>query len=96
MELLPDSRQSGRVHHPPTPSVQSDLVSAWPSVEVSLYAPFFRALNSAGIRYVVVGGLATILHGHARLTADVDLILDLKEEPAKKAIHALTEYWLRP
>ena len=61
-----------------------------------LYAPLFRALNAAGIRYVVVGGLATVLHGHARLTADVDFILDLEEEPAKKAIRALTAYGLRP
>ena len=45
---------------------------------------------------MVVGGVATVLHGHARLTADVDLILDLEEEAAAKAVHALTAYGLRP
>ena len=63
---------------------------------MSLYAPLFRALNAAGIRYVVVGGVATVLHGHARLTADVDMILDLEEEPAEKAVRTLTAFGLRP
>jgi hypothetical protein len=26
------------------------------------------------VRYIVVGGLAVVLHGHARMTADADLI----------------------
>jgi predicted nucleotidyltransferase len=44
---------------------------------VAVFEPLFKALNDAGIRYVVVGGLAVVLHGHARLTADVDLVVDL-------------------
>jgi predicted nucleotidyltransferase len=56
---------------------------------MAVFAPLFKALNDAGIRYVVVGGLAVVLHGHARLTADVDLVVDLDEEQAKKAIGAL-------
>ena len=63
---------------------------------MALYPPLFRALNAAGIRYVVVGGVATVLHGYARLTADVDLILDLEEEAAVRAVRALTAYGLRP
>ena len=39
-----------------------------------LYEPLFRTLNASGARYVVVGGVATVLHGYARLTADIDLI----------------------
>lgn len=45
---------------------------------------------------MVVGGVATVLHGHARLTADIDLILDLEEEAAARAVRALTAYGLRP
>lgn len=45
---------------------------------------------------MVVGGVAIVLHGHARLTADIDLILDLEEEAARRAVHALTAYGLRP
>ena len=40
---------------------------------MALFEPLFKTLNDAGVRYVVVGGLAVVLHGHARLTVDVDL-----------------------
>jgi hypothetical protein len=40
---------------------------------MGLFVPLFKALNDAGVRHVVVGGLAVVLDGHARLTADVDL-----------------------
>jgi predicted nucleotidyltransferase len=63
---------------------------------VALIEPLFKALNEAGVRYVVVGGLAVVLHGYARLTADVDLIVDLDEEEARKAIEALVAIGLRP
>ncbi len=55
-----------------------------------LLEPIFAALNANGVRYVVVGGLATVLHGYARLTADVDLIVDLSPAEARKAIETLT------
>ena len=61
-----------------------------------LYEPLFRALNASGTRYVVVGGVATVLHGYARLTADIDLILDLEESAAARAMHALAGLGLRP
>ena len=61
-----------------------------------LYQPLFRALNASGTRYVVVGGVATVLHGYARLTADVDLILDLEREAAARAMRALAALGLRP
>ena len=61
-----------------------------------LYEPLFRALNAPGTRYVVVGGVATVLHGYARLTADIDLILDLEESAAAKAMHTLAGLGLRP
>jgi hypothetical protein len=63
---------------------------------VSLYEPFFTLLESTGVRYVVVGGLATILHGYARLTADVDLVVDLETEPATRLMRALESAGLRP
>jgi hypothetical protein len=51
---------------------------------MSLYVPVFEALNHMQVRYVVVGGLAAVLHGYARLTADIDLMVDLEPEEAKK------------
>lgn len=56
---------------------------------MSFYLPLFRALNDAQVQYVVVGGLATVLHGYARMTADVDLVIDLEQTEAEKAVHTL-------
>ena len=61
-----------------------------------LYEPIFRALNASGTRYVVVGGVAVVLHGHARFTADVDLVLDLDSNAAARAMLALAALGLRP
>jgi predicted nucleotidyltransferase len=63
---------------------------------VSVFEPIFQILNTAGVRYVVVGGLATVLHGYARLTADVDLAVDLAPEEATKIIQALVAKGFRP
>ena len=60
------------------------------------FEPVFRALNDAGVRYVVVGGFATVLHGHPRLTADIDLVLDLNPGAAQVAVRALEGAGLRP
>ncbi len=38
---------------------------------VPSFEPIFEALDESGAQYVVVGGLAVVLHGYARLTADV-------------------------
>jgi hypothetical protein len=63
---------------------------------MSFYIPIFKALNDTQVRYVVVGGLATVLHGHARLTADVDLVMDLEPEEVRKGIDALVKHGLTP
>lgn len=36
-----------------------------------------KALNDSGVRYLVVGGIAVVMHGHLRTTADLDLVVDL-------------------
>ena len=35
-----------------------------------------RALNEAGVRYVLIGGFALIAHGAGRFTKDIDLLVD--------------------
>lgn len=45
---------------------------------------------------MVVGGVATLLHGYARLTADVDLAVDLAPQEALKMIRALASKGFRP
>ena len=39
-----------------------------------------RALNESGVRYVVIGGCAVILHGYYRTTHDIDLLIDVSVE----------------
>jgi len=62
---------------------------------MALFEPIFSALNGANVRYVVVGGLAVVLHGHPRLTADVDIVLDLEPSAAHRALKALTGLGLK-
>ncbi len=49
----------------------------------------FSLLVAAQVRFVVVDGLALLLHGIDRLTADVDLVLDLSTDTIADAVHAL-------
>jgi hypothetical protein len=63
---------------------------------VPFFEPLFRALNEAEARYVVVGGVATVLHGYARFTADLDLMIDLEPAEARKVLGVLTEIGLKP
>jgi predicted nucleotidyltransferase len=56
----------------------------------------FDALDRSGVRYVVVGGVAVVLHGFARLTADLDLVVDLRPNEARRVIEALQALGLRP
>lgn len=63
---------------------------------MALFEPVFDALGAAGVRYVVVGGVAVVLYGHARLTADLDIAIDLTPEAASVAMAALGDLGLRP
>ena len=45
----------------------------------------FSALEQARVRYLVVGGVAVVLHGHLRVTADLDLVVDLELTNARAA-----------
>jgi hypothetical protein len=56
----------------------------------------FTLLTAARIRFVVVGGLALLLHGLDRLTADVDLVIDLSTNATQDAVRALTLGGYRP
>lgn len=37
------------------------------------FKAFFESLNSAGVRYLVVGGYAVIFYGYHRVTKDIDV-----------------------
>lgn len=55
-----------------------------------------RSLNEAGVRYLIVGGLAVVAHGYTRFTADMDLVLALDDDNVGDAIRALAALGYRP
>ncbi|MCU0667938.1 MAG: nucleotidyltransferase [Myxococcota bacterium] len=56
----------------------------------------FYALEQANVRYLVVGGVAVVLHGHPRLTADLDLVVALEPANVRSAVEALANLGYRP
>lgn len=60
------------------------------------YTDLFRALNAAGVRYLVTGGFAVNLYGYARLTVDLDLAVALDEGNLSAATETLTRLGYRP
>jgi hypothetical protein len=55
-----------------------------------------RAMEAAGVRYLIAGGLAVVAHGVVRFTADVDLILAIDPVNLSRAITALGALGYQP
>lgn len=55
-----------------------------------------EALSGSGVRYVVVGGTAVVLHGHLRVTGDLDLVVQLDQPNILAAIRTLEGRGFRP
>jgi hypothetical protein len=55
-----------------------------------------RALDTAGVRYLVAGGLAVNAHGVLRFTKDLDLVVALIPENIDRAFTALHALGYRP
>lgn len=53
-------------------------------------------LSRANVRYLVVGGVAVVLHGYLRATADLDLVIDLEAGNLDRAIEVFTRMGFRP
>ncbi|MCC6474898.1 MAG: hypothetical protein IT514_14275 [Burkholderiales bacterium] len=53
-------------------------------------------LESAGVRYLVAGGLAVIAHGYLRFTRDVDLVVQLVPGNVEAAFDTLHSLGYRP
>ena len=58
----------------------------------SAFVNFWRCLNEAQVRYILVGGFATNFHGFQRYTGDVDLYIDDTPENRKKLRKAYATY----
>jgi predicted nucleotidyltransferase len=64
--------------------------------DVGAIETVLSALNAAGVRYLVVGGVAVVLHGHLRTTADVALVVELTRENTLAAVRALAQLGYGP
>lgn len=54
------------------------------------------ALDESGVDFVVVGGVAVVLHGSLRTTVDLDVVIDLASPDAEAAMAALEAAGLEP
>lgn len=52
-------------------------------------ARMLGALHAAGVRFVLIGGMAAILHGDAGVTLDLDLVPDREADNLEKLARAL-------
>ena len=64
--------------------------------DASDFEVIFGALEVAKVRYLVVGGVAVVLHGLPRFTADVDLVVALDPANVLAAMAALEALGYRP
>jgi predicted nucleotidyltransferase len=55
-----------------------------------------RGLNSAGVPFVLVGGIAVVAHGYGRNTQDVDIVIRLRPDVIHAAFAALAALGFRP
>lgn len=53
------------------------------------FSDVLRELAQAQVRYVVVGGVAAVMHGVERVTYDLDLVIELTRESCLAAIERL-------
>ena len=51
----------------------------------------FSSLSSHDVRYVVIGGIAAVLHGVPRATFDLDILIDATPENANRLLAALRD-----
>ncbi|OGV62854.1 MAG: hypothetical protein A2498_04055 [Lentisphaerae bacterium RIFOXYC12_FULL_60_16] len=58
---------------------------------LDLWLLFVRPLNRLSIEYMVTGSAASMAYGEPRLTLDVDIVLELSKDGAKKLVQAFPE-----
>jgi hypothetical protein len=51
----------------------------------------FRSFEQHDVRYVVIGGIAAVLHGVPRATFDLDILIEASPDNAERLLAALKE-----
>lgn len=59
------------------------------SVKLASFEAITRSLNTAGVRYLIAGGLAVNAHGYLRFTKDADLVIELIPDNIERTFSAL-------
>jgi len=57
--------------------------------QTTLVTRVCATLNSYGVSYLVIGGMACVLHGYIRATSDVDILIERTLENARRLLDAL-------
>lgn len=65
-------------------------------MKLASFEAIVRALEGAGVRYLVAGGLAVGAHGYMRFTKDADIVIQLLPENIQRAFAALGALGYRP
>jgi hypothetical protein len=60
------------------------------------FEEIFRKLQEQEVDYLVVGGVALMLHGVVRMTADLDLMVMLTESNLEKFVAVMNDMGFRP
>ena len=65
-------------------------------VTPEVYCDVFDRLECDEVRYVIISGVAVVLHGHVRPIADLDVAIDPAPEQASRALRALAHIGFVP
>jgi hypothetical protein len=56
------------------------------------FRDFIKVLNDNDVDYLLVGGFAVILYGHARVTGDMDIWVERSEQNFNKLVKAFHQF----
>jgi len=56
------------------------------------FKDLLKLFNSNNVRYLLIGGYAVIVHGHPRLTNDLDLVIGAEPENVERCLKALRDF----
>jgi hypothetical protein len=60
------------------------------------FKEFIQCLNSSRVEYLLIGGWAVALHGHPRLTKDIDFLISIDNSNLEKLENALNSFGAPP
>lgn len=65
-------------------------------MELTSFEAIIGALAEHEVRYLIVGGMAVVVHGHGRMTHDLDLVIELEYDNVQRAFTALAGLGYQP